>query len=1296
MAVVLLSFVGLPAAHAANVEIAVDGGQTLQTISALGADINPHSWDNGKLKPVLDLLIDQAGMKTFRVGMDMIDWESTNDNADPNTFNWDYYNPIYSGQTSFDTKYAGSNFADTWNVIDYLHQRGVPDSAIELSFMGPGPSWMGGSSLASGQEDEFVEEVLSAAYYGYSHGHAFGLFSPNNEPDISANEGVTMSDTRYADILNRLAGRMDTLGMGGVKLLGPETCCTVGYASPMKNFPALLAKLAHFDFHNYNGDDNGAAGAVAGTGKDFWISEYANWNQTFAYLDQGASGLQMWEAYDSVYNHAVVNGKGSDPGNDSLPYGNTPLIAYNKTTGVYTPRNEFYYFGQLFRWVPIGAQRIHASSGNSNVKIKAFRDAPTTRLTLVGENTSGSAQTLTIALSNLATPPAFQYYQSNSSSHMAQGADVPVSGGSATVTVPANTTFTLTGLGVPDEAAPTAPRDLSATGAMGTANLAWSASTDNVGVTRYNVYRSTTSGFTPGDATRVGQSSTTSFTDAGLSAGTYYYVVTAQDAVGNTSPPSNEASATVTADTTAPAVSVTAPGNGTTVSGTVNVTASASDNVGVAGVQLKLDGTNLGSEVTTTPYTTTWDTTKASNGSHLLTAVARDAAGNTTTSSAVAVTVSNAVTGTQLLGLNTIQGSADSDAAGEAEAFRSTATASGQAGSLTLYVDSGSGATTLKVGVYSDTSGRPGTLLASGSLSAPRSAAWNTVVLSPNPTLSSGTPYWVALLGTGGQINYRDTSTGSCSQSNATTGLSNLPSTWSPGTTWPTCNLSAYVSATAPDTTVPTASITSPADNATVSGQLTVDVSASDDVGISKVELYVDGTLTSTRTASPYTFTVDTTRLTNAAHQLTAKAYDAAGNVGTSAAVSVTVLNGTPTDTTPPTAPTGLSQTGATATTATLSWMPSTDDVGVAGYGYYDAGSTPLGTTTSTSHTYTGLTCGTTYPVGVDAYDAAGNRSAKATTTLNSAACDTQAPSVSLTSPAAGATVSGTISVAASATDNVGVAGVQFRLDGATLGVEDTTAPYTVAWDTTTATAGSHTLTAVARDAAGNTTTSSPVTVTVTGSQPVTLDKQVTTHQSTRSTRITSPALTTAGPNELLVAFISSDGPSQTGGETFSSVTGGGLSWTLRKRVNASFGTSEIWTAPAATVARRITVRANRSSGSYAGSITVAAFRNASLTTPGATGGASASSGAPTASLTATRTGAVVWGVGNDWDRAAARTVGAGQTLVDQFLATGPACTFWVQRLNSPGTAGQTMTVSDTAPTTDQWNLATIEIIPAG
>jgi hypothetical protein len=99
-------------------------------------------------------------------------------------------------------------------------------------------------------------------------------------------------------------------------------------------------------------------------------------------------------------------------------------------------------------------------------------------------------------------------------------------------------------------------------------------------------------------------------------------------------------------DTTNPTVSVTAPTASATVSGSsVTLTATASDNRAVAGVQFKVDGTNVGSEDTVSPYTVNWDSTAVGNGSHTVTAVARDAAANSTTSSGVSVTVSNVSTG---------------------------------------------------------------------------------------------------------------------------------------------------------------------------------------------------------------------------------------------------------------------------------------------------------------------------------------------------------------------------------------------------------------------------------------------------------------------------------------------------------------------------------------------------------------------------------------------------------------------------------------------------------------------------
>src|SRR5205814_1183983 len=125
---------------------------------------------------------------------------------------------------------------------------------------------------------------------------------------------------------------------------------------------------------------------------------------------------------------------------------------------------------------------------------------------------------------------------------------------------------------------------------------------------------------------------------------------------------------------------------------------------------------------------------------------------------------------------------------------------------------------------------------------------------------------------------------------------------------------------------------------------------------------------------------------------------------------------------------------------------------------------------------------------------------------------DATPPAVSITSPASGATVSGSVTVSASASDNVGVAGVQFLVDGANLGAEDTSSPYSVSWNTTTVANGSHTLTATARDAAGNRTTSSPVTVTV-----------PTLHAAPPTFSITAPASGATVSGSVTVSASASD-----------------------------------------------------------------------------------------------------------------------------------------------------------------------------
>jgi chitodextrinase len=227
------------------------------------------------------------------------------------------------------------------------------------------------------------------------------------------------------------------------------------------------------------------------------------------------------------------------------------------------------------------------------------------------------------------------------------------------------------------------------------------------------------------------------------------------------------------------------------------------------------------------------------------------------------------------------------------------------------------------------------------------------------------------------------------------------------------------------DTTPPTVSLTAPSAGTTIAlgSSTTISSSASDSQsGVSKVEIYIDGSLKSTLTASPYNYSWDTTGLSLGAHTIQAKATDGFSNTGSSTMVTVNIA-------------------------------------------------------------------------------------------------DQGTPTISIVSPTAASFVNGNVMVNASATDNVGVAGVQFKLDGVNLGSEVTASPYVINWNTSGASNGAHSLTAVARDASGNTKTSAAVSVTVDNAAP--------------SVSISSPASGSTVNGTLTINVNSSD---NTGGSGVSKV----------------------------------------------------------------------------------------------------------------------------------------------------------------
>jgi PKD repeat protein len=146
-----------------------------------------------------------------------------------------------------------------------------------------------------------------------------------------------------------------------------------------------------------------------------------------------------------------------------------------------------------------------------------------------------------------------------------------------------------------------------------------------------------------------------------------------------------------------------------------------------------------------------------------------------------------------LIGNQAVASVPDSNPPGTAQAFQAQAAVTGWITGLSVYSDTGSTATSLVAGIYSDNNGHPGSRLARGTLSSPGSGGWKKVLLPP-VRITAGTKYWIAILSPNGVLKFRDGGgfTGGLSEASAQNTLTTLPSTWTSGPQVLEGPLSAY------------------------------------------------------------------------------------------------------------------------------------------------------------------------------------------------------------------------------------------------------------------------------------------------------------------------------------------------------------------------------------------------------------------------------------------------------------------------------------------------------------------------
>jgi len=372
-------------------------------------------------------------------------------------------------------------------------------------------------------------------------------------------------------------------------------------------------------------------------------------------------------------------------------------------------------------------------------------------------------------------------------------------------------------------------------------------------------------------------------------------------------------------DVTAPVVAVTAPANGASVSGTSNITATATDTSGIAKVDFLVDSIVVGSD-TTAPYSYAWNSTNVTNGAHGVQAKAFDAAGNVASSAAVSVTVSNSGTVPPTDPITPPQsgttpfGGTPVSLPGRIEMENFDEGGPGVAYNDTDAVNT-FGSTYRTGGVdVRDTPLASNTKVVSGAkvgewlrftVNAAQAGTYSVVLRSSNTGASGairiehdGANMPTAAFTIPNTGSYDTFSNSAVGSMYLPAGLHDIKVLMTTASTSPSTDLGrldyiSFLSPVAPagDITPPTVSISAPVNGAsvTVGQDINITATAADNVSVTKVEFYDGAGLLATKTAAPYNHVLATTGTAPGIKSLTVKAYDAAGNVKTSTVVTVTV-----------------------------------------------------------------------------------------------------------------------------------------------------------------------------------------------------------------------------------------------------------------------------------------------------------------------------------------------------------------------------------------------------------------------
>jgi O-glycosyl hydrolase len=440
-----------------EITLTIDGARRLQRFDGIGVNAHSASWKADTLKPALESLFYTMNATIWRVVLETEQgWEDQNDNEDASIFNWDFYRK----------RYETPKFQKTWEMMASLNELGVRDTLM-LNLMGRVPEWMGKEAVLPDKEDEYVEMIVSLVYYACFERHLqFGLLGPMNEPDIR-NEGPTMDARQYVRVVKKIVTRLDELGLGHLRLVGPDTAgmdkAVREYLPLMMAEPAVMQRLACVGVHSYGGyraDVRSALEKSPYPALSFWMTEWNAWRDgldngqigVYDYdyaaecvrylldlLRNGAAAALVWEAYDSLYEHHNVYGQ---PPSAWSYWG---VMGYDQKNETYTPRKHFYAISQISRFLTPGSYQVGVAGAQEGLAVVAFYHPESGKLAIVGENSRDTPVSLAGVLNQLPAIRMLEMSYTNAEENLRNSSEIAVKSGRFTAFIPPKCIFALSG-----------------------------------------------------------------------------------------------------------------------------------------------------------------------------------------------------------------------------------------------------------------------------------------------------------------------------------------------------------------------------------------------------------------------------------------------------------------------------------------------------------------------------------------------------------------------------------------------------------------------------------------------------------------------------------------------------------------------------------------------------------------------------------------------------------------------------------------------------------------------------------